>query len=85
MVGQSDLMLSQLSGSGYASAPQVHCTGCHCIMASTYSWNYFIAVVYNSLYSSVSKETLAFLKQMLGIKVSVELRNGVKQDAMDCS
>ena len=46
--------------------------------------NYFIAAVYNSLYSSVSKETLAFLKQMLGIKVSVELRNGMKQDAIDC-
>ena len=53
-------------------------------MASTVG-NYFIAVVYNSLYSSISKETLAFLKQMLGIKVSVKVRNGVKQDAVDCS
>ena len=59
MVGQSDLMLSQLTGSGYASAPQVHCRGCHCIMASTVG-NYFIAAVYNSLYSSVSKETRIF-------------------------
>ena len=50
-------------------------------MASTVG-NYIIVVVYNSLYSSISKE--AFLKQMLGTKVSVKFRNTVKQDAVDC-
>lgn len=42
-------------------------------------------VVYDSLYSSIDKETLALLKQMLGTKDSVELGNGLKQKrAIDC-
>jgi len=37
-------------------------------------------VVYDSLYNSIDKETLAILKQILGVKVSVQLGNGLKQD-----
>ena len=53
-------------------------------MASTVG-SYPKAVVYDSLYTSVDKETLALLKQMLGSNVIVELGNEPKQDGTaDC-
>lgn len=62
----------------------IHCRGCHWIVASTVG-SYPKAVVYDSLYTSVDKETLALLKQMLGSKVIIELGNGPKQDGTaDC-
>jgi len=56
----------------------IHCRGCHWIVASIVR-SYPKAVVYDSLYTSIDKET-AILKQILGAKVSVELGNGSKQD-----
>ena len=62
----------------------IHCRGCHWIVASTVG-SYPKAVVYDSLYTSVDKETLTLLKQMLGSKVIIELGNGPKQDGTaDC-
>ena len=53
-------------------------------MASTVG-SYPKVVAYDSLYTSVDKETLALLKQMLGSKVIVEPGNGPKQDGTaDC-
>jgi len=41
--------------------------------------------MYDSFYTSIDKETLAILKQILGAKVSVQLGNGLKQDGTaDC-
>ena len=72
MVGQNDLIPGQLPG---LAKPL------HLEFIVEHATVYY-GIYSRELYSSISKE--AFLKQMLGTKVSVEL-NGVKQDAVDCS
>ena len=53
-------------------------------MASTVG-TYPKVVVYDFLYSSIHKETVAILKQILGPRVTVELESGPKQDGTaDC-
>ena len=85
---QSTLTLHKAKKIVTKTAPRflqiIHCRGCHWIVASTVG-SYPKAVVYDSLYTSIDKETLALLKQLLGAKVSVELGNEPKEDGTaDC-
>jgi len=85
---QSTLTLHKAKKVAARSAPRflqiIHCRGCHWIVASTVG-TYPKVIVYDSLYSSIDKETLVILKQMLGPRVTVELGIGPKQDGTaDC-
>ena len=85
---QSTLTLHKAKRISTKNAPRflqiIHCRGCHWIVASTVG-TYPKALVYDSLYTSIDKETLALLKQILGAKVSIELGNRPKQNGTaDC-
>ena len=85
---QSTLTLHKAKRISTKKAPRflqiIYCRGCHWIVASTVG-TYPKALVYDSLYTSIDKETLTILKQILGAKVSIELGNRPKQNGTaDC-